>query len=78
MTLEDKINAARTLLDSQLVTLLLDELEAVAVNGCVHAAITDHDARAAFAAEIRAIRAFRGKLRFLAKGDSEEGRVTPV
>lgn len=78
MKQEDKINAARTLLDSQLVTLLMDELETVAVNGCVHAAITDHDARAAFAAEVRAIRNLRGKLRALVAQANSEGKAAPA
>lgn len=78
MKQEDKIAAARTLLDSQLVTLLMDELEAVAVNGCVHAPITDHDARAAFAAEVRAIRNLRGKLKALVAQANSEGVSAPA
>jgi hypothetical protein len=78
MTEEDKIAAARTLLDSQLVALLMSELETVAVNGCVFAKMTDHDARAAFAAEVRAIRNLRGKLMALAGQANSEGKDAPA
>lgn len=78
MRQEDKTAAARTLLDSPLVTLLMDELETAAINGCVHAKITDHDARAAFAAEVRAIRNLRGKLSALAAQANSEGKDAPA
>jgi hypothetical protein len=75
---DDKISAARTLLDSQLVMLLMDELDAAAVNGCVFAKNTDHEARAAFAAEVRAIRSLRGKLKALAGQANSEGMNAPA
>jgi hypothetical protein len=79
MRQEDKTAAARVLLDMPLFLLLMDELETAAVNGCVHAQITDHETRAAFAAEVRAIRNFRGKLKFLAEGQANaEGKGAPA
>lgn len=64
---EQKSAAARSLKENPLFHILMDELEATAINGCVNANVTDHEARAAFAAEIRAIRNLRGKLNFLAE-----------
>ncbi|CCE94637.1 conserved hypothetical protein [Sinorhizobium fredii HH103] len=75
---EDKTAAARVLLDMPLFHLLMDELEIAAVNGCVHAQITDHEARAAFAAEVRAIRNFRGKLKFLTEQAKADGKGAPA
>jgi Mg-chelatase subunit ChlI len=78
MKSEDKIAAARALLDNPLFDRLMDELEAAAINGCINAKLTDHDTRAAFAAEARAIRNFHGKLRFLAEHATAEGTNAPV
>ncbi|MCA1403706.1 hypothetical protein I6F26_03700 [Ensifer sp. IC3342] len=79
MRQEDKTAAARVLLDMPLFHLLMDELETAAVNGCVNAKNTDHDARAAFAAEVRAIRNFRSKLKFLAEGQANaDGKGAPA
>lgn len=65
MRQEEKTAAARALLDNPLFHILMDEIEANAVNACVTAAPTDHDARAAGAAEVRAIRTLRRKLNHL-------------
>jgi hypothetical protein len=79
MRQEDKTAAARVLIDMPLFHLLMDELEAGAVNGCVNAKNTDHDARAAFAAEVRAIRNLKGKIKFLAEGQSSaDGKGAPA
>ncbi|MDX0921810.1 hypothetical protein GOE04_11585 [Sinorhizobium medicae] len=79
MRQEDKTAAARVLLDMPLFQLLMDELEMTAVNGCVNAKNTDHDARAAFAAEVRAIRNLKGKIKFLAEGQSSaDGKGAPA
>jgi hypothetical protein len=79
MRQKDKTAAARVLLDMPLFHLLMDELEMAAVNGCVNAKNTDHDARAAFAAEVRAIRNLKGKIKFLAEGQSSaDGKGAPA
>lgn len=79
MNKEDKQAAARVLMDMPLVTLLLDELEMSAVNGCINAQITDHEARAAFAAEARAVRNFRSKIQFLSQDQSSaDGKAAPA
>lgn len=75
---EERTAAARALIDNPLFDRLMDELEAAAINGCVNAKITDHESRAAFAAEARAIRNFRGKLRFLTRQDRAEGTSAPA
>lgn len=78
MHLDEKAAAARALLDDPLFERLMDELEAAAINGCVNAKLTDHETRAAFAAEARAIRNLRGKLKFLAEQPKGEGTDAPA
>lgn len=79
MKAEDKQAAARVLMEMPLVTILLDELEMSAINGCINAKITDHEARAAFAAEARAIRNFRSKLKFLSQEQANaDGKGAPA
>jgi hypothetical protein len=75
---EDRIAVARALVDNPLFERLMDELEAAAVNGCINAKLTDHDTRATFAAEARAIRNFRSKLRFAAEQPRDEGARAPA
>ncbi|MDK1489697.1 hypothetical protein QN219_06445 [Sinorhizobium sp. 7-81] len=75
---EERTAAARALIDNPLFDRLMDELEAAAINGCINAKSTDHETRAAFAAEGRAIRNFRGKLRFLAEQAGAEGTSAPA
>lgn len=76
---EDKQAAARVLMDTPLVALLLDELEMTAINGCITAKITDHEARAAYAAEARAVRNFRSKLKFLSQDQANtDGKGAPA
>ena len=67
MTEEEQRRAAQVLQDMPIFHLLMDELERQAVDTCVHANPTDHDTRAAFAAEARAIRNLRSRLNFLAE-----------
>ncbi len=69
MKQEEKQAAARDMLANPLFLLLMGDLELAAINGCIAAKITDHESRAAFAAEARAIRNFRSKLKFLAAED---------
>lgn len=59
---QDRIAQATNLINTPLFHELWDEMEQAAINGCIHAKPTDHETRAAFAAEARAIRNFRGKL----------------
>ncbi|WOS61338.1 hypothetical protein [Sinorhizobium fredii] len=75
---EEKISAARALVDNPLFDRLMDDLETAAINGCVNAKLTDHETRAVFAAEVRAIRNFRGKLRFLTEQGKAEGTNVPA
>ena len=75
---EDRVAAARALLDNPLFERMMDELEAAAINGCINAKLTDHDTRGAFAAEARAIRNFRSKLKFLTEQASADGTRAPV
>uniref|UniRef100_UPI003F499AE7 hypothetical protein n=1 Tax=Ensifer adhaerens TaxID=106592 RepID=UPI003F499AE7 len=76
MKQQEKQAAARAMLDNPLFHLVMDDLEAAAINGCINAPVTDNESRAAFAAEARAIRNFRSKLKFLvAEGQANaEGR----
>ncbi|MCA1491844.1 hypothetical protein I6F11_13025 [Ensifer sp. NBAIM29] len=78
MNSDEKTEAARALLDNPMFNLLMDELEAAAINGCVNARLSDHESRAAFAAEARAIRNFRGKLKFLTGQVKAEGIGAPA
>ncbi|QRY69181.1 hypothetical protein JVX98_13250 [Ensifer sp. PDNC004] len=79
MNKEDKQAAARVLMDMPLVAALLDELEAAAVNGCINAPLKDDEARAAFAAEARAVRNFRSKIQFLSQDQSSaDGKGAPA
>lgn len=71
---EERIAAARDLLNSSLFHLLMDELEGKAIDGCINAKSTDHETRAAFAAEARAIRNLRHKLNLLS-GEANAGGV---
>ena len=59
MTPEQKIAAARAILDNPLFSELMDEMEKSAVDRCVSADPTDNETRAAMAAEVRAIRKLR-------------------
>jgi len=80
MTPEEKRAAAKAMLDNPLFHLVMDDLEAAAINGCISAKNTDHETRAAFAAEARAIRNFRSKLKFLAAEDqaNADGKGAPA
>ncbi len=53
---------ADSILSNPLFHELFDALEKSAIDPCVNAAMTDHDTRAAAAAEVRAIRSFRSSL----------------
>lgn len=57
--------AMRSMVEIPYFNELWDDLERAAVNACINAAPTDHETRAAYAAEARAIRKFRSKLNFV-------------
>lgn len=65
MTNEDRARAADMLLSTPLVVELFNEIEANAVNRCVLADPTDDQTRAAYAAEVRAIRDLRSRLEIM-------------
>ena len=76
---EDKRAAARDMLANPLFHHIMDELETAAINGCINAPLVDDETRAAFAAEARAIRKFRGKLKFLAEEQANaDGKGAPA
>lgn len=77
MTDAEKIAAARELLNNPITEFILMELEMGAVNACVNAPVKDHEARAAHAAEVRAIRSFRGKLNALTS-EAKPNRKAPA
>jgi hypothetical protein len=63
MTPNERAALAQSILDNPLTETILGDLERAAIDRCVYAEMTDHDMRAAAAAEVRAIRAFRHTLR---------------
>lgn len=62
MRSEDRKALAEQILSNPLTDLVLSEIERDAVERGVSAPMTDHEARAAAMAEVRAIRAFRSHL----------------
>jgi hypothetical protein len=62
MTPQDRKALAEQILTNPLTDLVLSEIERDAVERGVFAPATDHEARAAAMAEVRAIRAFRHHL----------------
>ncbi|MNY83284.1 hypothetical protein D3C86_2259520 [compost metagenome] len=57
----------------------MDDLEAAAINGCINAPVTDDETRSAYAAEARAIRKFRSKLKFLVEEQATaDGKGAPA
>ena len=79
MKQDEKRAAARALLDNPLFHTVMDDLEAAAINGCINAPVTDDETRAAYAAEARAIRKFRSKLKFLAEEQANaDGKGAPA
>ena len=75
---EQEINAARMVLDHPVVTEVLDDMEKTAMDNAVNAKPTDTETPAVWLAEVRAIRKFRSKLRFMTSmGDARESRERP-
>lgn len=65
MTEAQRLALANELLNNPLVDDLLNEIEWSAINRGVAADQKDDEARAAAMAEVRAIRSFRSKLKFI-------------
>ncbi|NTF35556.1 hypothetical protein [Agrobacterium rubi] len=78
MTPEQKIAAARVLSDNPLTSLLLSELEHDAIDRIIGADPKDHDTRAAYAGEVRAVRNFREKLNLLLEEATASGTSAPA
>jgi hypothetical protein len=62
MTPEARKSLAEQLNTNPLLPIILDEVEKTAIERCINAPATDHETRAAFAAEARGVRAFRRNL----------------
>lgn len=74
MTPDERTRSAQAILAIPLYGELMDELEAAAINAAVYANPTDHEARAAHIAQVRAIRDLRSRIEVLAKEDQSSGR----
>jgi hypothetical protein len=62
MTPKERAALAESIISNPLFTLVIEDMEREAIDRCVYAPMTDHDMRAAAAAEVRAIRTFRETL----------------
>lgn len=78
MTPEQKTAAARNLIENPLTLLLLHEMEQDAVDAIIGAKLTDDAKRAAYAAEVRAIRNFRDTLNLLLEEAKVSGTRAPA
>lgn len=78
MTPAERLAGARNLLDSPLFHELVTELETNAINACVYADPTDDAKRAAYAAEVRAIRKFRSKLNLIVEEANADVNSAPA
>ena len=74
MTPDERTRSAQAILAIPLFDELMDELEAAAVNAAVYANSTDHEARQAHLAQVRAIRDLRSRVEVLAKEDQSTKR----
>lgn len=78
MSSEQDANDARFLIEHPLIQNILNELEKAATDSAVYAPITDHEARQAHIAEVRAIRALRSKLKALSESTAKSTRKVSV
>lgn len=69
-----RADAARSILGIPLYAELMDELEQSAVDQAVNAPNTDHEARQAHLAQVRAIRDLRSRVEVISKEDQPTGR----
>jgi hypothetical protein len=74
MTPDERSRSAQAILAIPLYGELMDELEAAAVNAAVYAQPTDHEARQAHLAQVKAIRDLRSRVEVLAKEDQSTKR----
>lgn len=74
MALSDRSSAAQAILAIPLYHELMNDLEREAIDACVEAKYDNHEARQAYAAEVRAIRNLRAKIAAI----SQEGQAKPV
>lgn len=78
MTREQKAAAARNLIENPLTLMLLGEMEQDAVDAIISADPKDDAKRAAYAAEVRAIRNFRDTLNLLLEEAKVSGTRAPA
>jgi hypothetical protein len=78
MTPERRIACARALLDDELFNALMDEFEASAIDAAIYAKPTDHDARQAACAEVKAIRDLRSKLAAIVREAKSTAKDAPA
>lgn len=71
---DERTRSAQAILAIPLFDELMNELEAAAVNAAVYANITDHEARQAHLAQVRAIRDFRSRVEVISKEDQATSR----
>lgn len=71
---DERTRSAQAILAIPLFDELLDELEAASVNAAVYANSTDHEARQAHLAQVKAVRELRSRIEVLAKADQSTGR----
>ena len=69
-----RADAARSILGIPLFNELMDGLEQSAVDRAVHASPTDHEARQAHLAQVRAIRDLRSQLTVISESDQVKER----
>lgn len=74
MTPDERTRSAQAILAIPLFGELMDELEAAAVNAAVYAQPTDHEARAAHIAQVRAIRDLRSRVEVISREDQSTKR----
>lgn len=67
MTDEERQRAAQAILNIPFYNELWDEIEQAAINACIGAAPTDHEKRADYALEARAIRRVRSRIASIAE-----------
>ena len=69
-----RADAARGILSIPLYAELMDELEQAAVNAAVYAEYTNHEARQAHLAQVRAIRDLRSRIEVISREDQSNDR----
>lgn len=78
MTDEEKQRAAQAILSVPYFNALWDEIEQAAINACINAEYTDHEKRQAMAAEVRAIRKVRDRLKSISEQSAQPRRSAPA